>query len=373
MTSTVKQLTEPPLRAPETAEDACKILDDCEAFYGASRRFVQENQRALKNNDWRALETMMLDGGLFSKEGIGGIVADYRVWRPGVKTRLSVLLCKEDKQAIPFPFDFTALKKRYGTVEYMPIIPIRMIFSSGNIGGEEGELFIVPTAWKKMPRLANAPPFLDIEAQTGRMCRRTGNHHWTSILDENIAYIVQALLADSAAYRRALYWEYSLHEYGHACGKFAENIAIISSKMEYAAFEEWRSDGIMAQIVRLHLEKGIITPVEARNILISNFMTRFGVDITRQHARLDHDFISAYYAMRGFLKSGVVTLNEGLMRVKRGNPESPDFWLSLYGVQAEGGEKATGIANPFGAIEKFLPSDDYHLQEFQSFAHRRKS
>lgn len=351
---------------------ACAALDFYHMVHGAPKTFTEENRRALVCGDWQTLGELMLQGGFFSASGVGAVVADYRVWRPGVKSCLSLLVCRKDYDIEEFPFDVAGLQLLYGCVDYTPVIPVHIMASLGNIGGAQGELFIVPTAWKKMPALASAAPLLDIDAQIARMRQKTKGGYWRTLVDGDMADLIEGLMADDDAYRRAMHWEYALHEYGHACGRFAENSTLIASKMSYAAFEEWRSDGVMAAIVRFHMEKGLISDTQARNILISNFMTRFGVDITRQHDRIDHDFLATYFTLRGFLYSGKMAWEHGRLCATRGDVSHVDFWLSLYAPHSMRANIATRMDTPALCVDDLLPHSDYTLEEFHRYAQQGK-
>lgn len=350
----------------DLTKDAVRFLETSQNSPLLSREAISANIKGLATGLWAEMASLMLSEDIFSQKNIALIVAPYHVRRPGVKQKLSLLLCK--RLCIQkFPFNFADLWANRGDVDFRPIIPIEILYSTGNISGSKGETFIVPTAWKTIPEAASASPLLDVIGAHKRVQEMATDEFVYCLCDERAANDLIAFRNNTADIVLSRYWEYSLHEYGHAEGLFSQRMCHIRGNMQQAALEEWRSDGIMAGLVDRHVELGNISEEQGRNILMSNFLTRFGMDVVRNKNKIDHDVLAGYYIFSSLERTGLIHFNEAKLKLL-GDTSKYSFWRQLYALFAKQASIVTNLVKETKSNIDFIPmSKNVNLEEFVKF------
>lgn len=290
---------------------------------------LNENARAIESGEWQSFERMIATNEIFSEDNYAVVVAPYRVYRPGKKQALSVLFCEKTNMA-EFPFNWERIEAEYGLKKFTHVIPINIIYSYGNIGSNNGgESFVVPSGWSTLPNAVGSNPFLDLAGARKAILTSANDKFISCMFNSHSAKTLMHFRHEEQRILKAIFWEYSLHEYGHTLGDFEQRFPAIKGSILQAALEEWRCDGVMAALVEKHIQWGNITEVEGRDILMSNFSTRFGVDVARNNAKVDHDFLASYFILSSLERSGKLTWQNCIKL--HGNIESYDFWRNLYG------------------------------------------
>lgn len=355
--------------ALDSGQATTEAVQECLIALKGDERFsasaLEANLAGIQQDNWKPLEAALVAGEIFSDKAHCLMVSPYRVWRPGVKNKMSLLLCRRADVA-EFPFNTDKMRAAYGEVEYTPVIPIEMLLSAGNIGGEKGETFIVPNAWVEMPDASSASPLFDVAGSQERIAKLATDGFLFALFNDEQAQELAKFRDDYNRTALARFWEYSLHEYGHCHGKFAQRIKGIKGKMKEAAFEEWRCDGIMANLVQQHVEWGDISEAQGRDILMSNFMTRFGTDLARNNAKMDHDFLTTYWIFSSLESTGLVGVEDGKISFK-GDVNRYGFWGQLYTGLTCAALGATGeLGKGESLIEKTIPQSSLTLDDFTS-------
>lgn len=352
----------------DSLQDILDSLSDLQSDPIFCPNFLQANKEALLSNDWSPVEKLMNDG-FFSDAGLSLVVSPYRVWRPGVKTRLSLLICEKMDNVAAFPFDYPYLNSRYGAVVYTPVIPINVLASAGNIGGDSGETFIVPTAWTLMPGASSASPYIDVYGSQRRVSKTASDGYLQALCDPALAKKLIDFRSNTISCMASRYQEYSLHEYGHAVGQFVKRISKIWGGMERAAFEEWRCDGIMAQLVTDHVKLGHIDKATGQKILMSNFMTRFGMDIARNKGQKDHDFLASYFILSCFLETKLVKIKDHRFHFE-GDVNNFEAWKAAYSFMAETAERVSRNLDNGDAVMEHIPQSGFSIDDFSTLVQR---
>lgn len=342
-------------------DDILESLSELQAHPLFCPDFLQANKEALLSNDWSGVENL-INKGFLSDSRLSLVVSPYRVWRPGVKTRLSLLVCEKIAQAAAFPFDRAHMDARYGAVDYTPVIPVNVVASAGNIGGDTGESFVVPTAWTRMPGVSGVSPYIDMRGAQKRVAGTATDDYLRALCDPALAQALIAFRNDETACMAARYQEYSLHEYGHAVGRFVQRIGKIRGGMAQAAFEEWRCDGVMAQLVSDHVRLGRIDRDAGQKILMSNFLTRFGMDIARNDGKKDHDFLASHYILSCFLATKMMSIKDGKLHCE-GDVSRFETWQALYGFMADAAENVS-VHDEEDMIAKYIPRNALSADDF---------
>ena len=165
----------------------------------------------------------------------------------------------------------------------IPVLPIRGIAGCGNLGGEEGEAFIVPDGWG-WTGSTQGLAINDMKEQLRRF-EISGRRCIERIFDADTAAFLLAPMDASSGGEQVRHRSYDLHDVGHVAGlglaqKVAEGLL---PGFWYRAVEEWRADGVAFEVgARLMSEQ------DAAHDLASNFCVRFGVDAHRPGG-LDQD------------------------------------------------------------------------------------
>jgi hypothetical protein len=329
--------------------------------------FVDANAQGLLSDDWSRLEQKLNQNQFISENGYGLIIAPFRVWRPGVKNQLSALFCQKANVRI-FPANQELITQRYGNLEDTPIIPIDIEYSCGNIGGKTGENFIVPSGWVTMPNAASSSPFFDLQGSQEKIDLLANDSYLYRLFDNDTASCLVKFRNDTPRVYRARLWEYSTHELGHAQGDFSNRIKSMKGRMDLAAFEEWRADGVMVDIVDMHVKSGDITADEAKDVLISNFLTRFGTDIARNNGKMDHDLLTSYWISLSLENTGLLSYFDEKIHL-HGDVDAYDFWKNLYSDLRKSALVASSKLNDEGydPIRDSIPKSSHSLNEFVDF------
>ncbi len=338
-----------------------KILEKLKGNPSFLPEALEANIEGISDGNWTKLGELIARGNTFSEAGINLIIAPYHVWRPGAKMKMSVLLCQKlDVES--FPLNTAMLKSIHGTVDAPPIIPVQILLSAGNISGKYGETFIVPTAWRTMPNADSGSPLFDLIGAQERMVKLATDEVLSSLYSNGAESLID-FRSDSNRIMLARFWEYSLHEYGHALGHFSDRIAAMKGKMSQAALEEWRSDGVMVWLVQNHIEWGDITEEQGRDILMSNFLTRFGMDVVRGKDKIDHDVLASYFLFNSIHDTGLIEAKNGSIFFN-GETQKYAFWRSLYANLADQGQSVT---NEVRATKGFISEPARSEGDVQNF------
>lgn len=330
-------------------------------------KFMDANALGLLSDDWSQLEVMLNSEQSIFNNNHGLIIAPFRVWRPGVKNQLSALFC-ERANVRNFPANHELIAKKYGALDDTPIIPINIHYSCGNIGGKDGENFIVPSGWVTMPNAAGSSPFFDLKGSQEKISLLANDIYLQRLFDDKTASCLIDFRNDLPRVYQARLWEYSAHELGHAQGNFSNRIKSMKGRMDLAAFEEWRADGIMVDIIHTHLRLGDITQDEARDVLISNFLTRFGTDIARNDGKMDHDLVTSYWISLSLRNTGLLAFRDRKICLD-GDVNDYVFWKNLYSDLRKKALIASSKLSEAGydPIKDSIPKPSCSLNEFIEF------
>jgi hypothetical protein len=192
-----------------------------------------------------------------------------------------------------------------------PIIPIRCLASTGNLGGESGEAFVVPDGWGWKnsafgPALNNMVEQLRRFDVSGRRCIER-------IFDADTAALLLTPMDASKGGVQVRHRSYEIHEAGHSTGlglyrKVNEGLI---PGFWYRCVEEWRADGVGFELGARLLEEE-----EAGKDLASNLCIRYGMDVHRTSVDSDGDVACTMLIMDRLLQTGALKIVGGRLALR---------------------------------------------------------
>lgn len=290
---------------------AAQVLHALAEDHGFPVPWLRSTACALQIGEWSRLCEGYLNQDFVGPDGQFLIVGPYRVLRGG---EASVRMSAVWGQVIPLGHPLlgemgTLLQEVFGTLKQpvARVLPIHIHACAGNIGGPEGEPFVVPQ-WAFAD---NCGPVLnDLKAQRRRhgSITRVIQHLCTP----ETAKLILGALEDEQAGTLVQHVDYTLHEAGHASGlglEFKSRHGLLPGYW-YAAVEEARSDGVGLELVARSLMRGSLSETQAGKLAAANLCIRLGADGLREGGTdRDHDVNTAILIFDRLLESGHFYLN----------------------------------------------------------------
>lgn len=269
---------------------------------------------SLERSDFTGLSKPFRNATFVGPSGYVLLIGPYTQRREGVEKKvLSALLGKVIDHETVRDVEKTveAIQRAPLRQAVQPILPIRCLASTGNLGGEEGEAFIVPDGWG-WPDCAFGPAINNMGEQLRRF-EIAGRRCIQRIFDADTADLLLAPMDATSGGEQVRHRSYDLHDVGHIAGygfvnKVNENLI---PGHWYRAVEEWRADGIAFEIgARLLDERS------AGHDLASNFCVRFGMDVHRSSIDSDLDVTCTLLMLDRLLAQGALKIQGGRLALK---------------------------------------------------------
>lgn len=244
-----------------------------------------------------------------------------------------------------------------------PIIPIRCLASTGNVGGEHGEAFVVPDGWG-WANSAYGPGINNMDEQLRRF-DAAGRRCVERIFDADTAALLLTPMDASKGGLQVRHRSYDIHESGHSSGLgFVNKVDNqLLSGFWYRCIEEWRADGIGFEVGARLLDEEA-----AGNDLASNFCIRFGMDAHRSSVDSDGDVACTLLLIDRLMAQGALMVKGGRLALRdvshRGLVRAFESWryeaieLTRRELQLE---QSTGILRLYGSVP-FHPSSTAILE-----------
>ncbi len=287
---------------------------DHSSQWGLPRPWLLATAQALQEQSWTDLSQPFLCREFLGESGAFLMAAPYTVRREGkVHTRLSAFYGRViDHDRTPPLEDL--VRKRFGSLgqPVACILPVECFASGGNLGGEEGEAFIVPDGWP-FPESASGPALNNMSEQLRRFSD-SGVRCIRRIFDADTSDLLLDACGDSERRLHLQCMEYQFHEAGHAAGlglarKLREEAL---STYWLRGVEEWRSDGVSFDIAIESLSEE-----RAGRMIAANLCLRFGVDSHRHGgAERDQDVVCCQLLLDRLLKSGGLVIRGGRLALR---------------------------------------------------------
>ncbi len=182
------------------------------------------------------------------------------------------------------------------------LLPVEVTQAWGNLHGECGEAFIVPSAWEWMKSSDRVGPAINNMTEQWRRWESAGFRCIETIFDRRSADLLLDPVRERSLGIALQAEEYQLHDGGHAAGlgldyKLNQNLL---SNYWLQGVEEWRADG-----VDFELACQVLSPDHAYRIHASNMTTRFGLDAHRGGGvDRDYDVAVVVLTLDRLMKSG---------------------------------------------------------------------
>lgn len=250
--------------------------------------WIKKTVESLLSNDYSELRTPFCEMQFIGPEGHFVLAGPYTVLRDAnADQRLSGIIGRTlSPPDLPPLVDH--IKKLVGPLQQpVPrLLPVEVTKAWGNLDGERGEAFIVPSSWEWMESADQVGPAINNMTEQWRRWESAGFRCIETIFDARSADLLLDPVRERAAGITLQAEEYQLHDGGHAAGmgldyKLRENLL---SNYWLQGVEEWRADGIDFELAN------IVLPADhAYRIHASNMTTRFGLDAHRGGG-IDRDF-----------------------------------------------------------------------------------
>lgn len=350
-----------PLIAAVESQDRSRV--------GTALREIIRNGPALFPVPWLELTADALDRGNFDSlsepfrnaafVGPAGhllVIGPYIQRREGTEeTVLSALLGKRIDLDPPPPgiaATVEALQRAPLLQAIQPIIPIECLASTGNLGGEHGEAFIVPDGWGWRDS-AYGPAINNMDEQLRRF-DVSGRRCIERIFDADTAALLLTPMDASKGGLQVRHRSYDIHECGHSAGlgmvrKVEQGLL---SGYWYRCIEEYRADGIGFEVGAQLLDERA-----AGNDLASNLCIRFGMDAHRSSVDSDGDVACVLLLIDRLFAQGGLQIKGGRLALRdvsyRGLVQTFESWryeaveLTRRELQLE---RPTGLLRLYGTI-----------------------
>jgi Family of unknown function (DUF6014) len=305
-------------QADFNVDDATRFLENLKKDSRYPKEWLNENIEALQTNDYQPLAKLFYDLKFIGKNRDFAIAAPFTVLRGAEEvTKLSVLEGKviyvpEIKNGLQI------VEKIQGTPlreQINKLLAVKTTLATGNFDGQNGgEAFIVPDgwAWAKDNKEYVLPAINNATEQYRR--RGDGIKKIYECWDFNTAKIFTAPLKNWKSFVKVQNLEYLAHDIGHHSGiglniKLGQNLL---SNYWLQGQEEWRADAIDFSIV---IES--FSEEEAKEIIASNFVTRFGSDAHRSGGiDSDYDVVVVHWLLQHLLQNGSLQIKNGKLSIR---------------------------------------------------------
>ncbi len=270
--------------------------------------FVEATARALETDDWSAVGEAFRDRRFIGPSGVFVLVGDYTARRGGLGIVEPTVVVGRVLPIQAMPDPGASIARHFGQVpEHVPtVLPVEMLATTGNVGGEEGEAFVVPDGWN-FPRSEYGPALNDMREQARRFAH-SGLKVLPAVFEAETAHRIMALVEDPELSTQVRHFEYATHDVGHSVGVgLHRKLGGDLLRIPYTrGIEEWRSDG-----VAFFLARELLGDHAAANIVLSNIATLFGVDAHRGGGiELDTDVVSALHTFGSLIDSGLMVVDD---------------------------------------------------------------
>jgi hypothetical protein len=306
------------LRLNLTADGAIKLLESLKKDSRYSKAWLVANIEAIQTGNYKPLAKLYYELKFIGKGGIFIIAAPFTVQREAQEdTKFSVLMGKvifvpETEKALKI---VERLQGKMLREEVNKLLAIKTTLATGNLDGENGgEAFIVPDGWAfaKDDKQYVLPALNNATEQYRRA--KEGFKKIARIFDSETARILTAPLRKWKTFVKIQNTEYLLHDFGHHSGlglnfKFAHNLL---PTYWLQGMEECRADAIDFAILA-----ELFSDEEAKEIIASNFITRFGVDAHRSGGvNADYDVVAVLWLLDHLLKNGAVQIKNKKLSIR---------------------------------------------------------
>ncbi len=305
-------------QADFNAESAIQFLENLKKDSRYPKEWLNANIEALQTNNYQPLAKLFYDLKFIGKDGVFAIAAPFTVLREAEEvTKLSVLKGKviympeiENASQIAEKIQGAPLRE-----EINKLLAVKTTLATGNFDGQNGgEAFIVPDgwAWAKDNKEYVLPAINNATEQHRRVKEAFKKRN--QIFEPNTAKILTAPLKNWKSFVKVQTIEYLLHDFGHHTGLG------LSTKLEQKSLsnhwiqgqEECRADAIdFAMAIEIFSEE------EAKEIIASNFVTRFLIDAHRSGGiDADYDVVVVLWILQHLLKNGSLQIKNGKLSIR---------------------------------------------------------
>lgn len=301
-----------------TEEEAVKLLESLKSDPRFPKIWLDASIEAIKSGNYKPLAKLYYQLEFVGKDGVFIIAAPFTVQREAqADTKFSVLIGRvifipETEKALKIAEKIQGEPLREDVNE---LIVIEAVLATGNLDGENGgEAFIVPDGWEfgkqndeyVLPALNNA-------TEQYRRAKE-GFKRIAQIFDSETARILTAPLHRWEAFIEIQNTEYLLHDFGHHSG-LGLNFKFVHDLLPtywLQGIEECRADGIDFAILT-----ELLPEQEAKAVIASNFVTRFGIDAHRSGGiDADFDCVVVLWLLDHLLKNGALQIKDKKLSIR---------------------------------------------------------
>jgi len=305
-----------------------------------NQEWICASIEALQTNNYKPLAELFYNQTFIGKDRDFIIAAPYTVLRNAKPvTKLSILkgrviFVPEIKKALKVAEKLQGRKFREAI---NPLLVIETTMATGNFDGQNGgEAFIVPDGfpWASDKKFV-LPAFNNATEQFRRV--KEAFKKIARIFDPVTAKILTAPLRKWLNFVRVQNAEYLFHDFGHHSG-IGLNTKLKSNDFGQKllatfwlqGFEECRADAMDFAIATK-----LLSDTEAKEIIASNFVTRFGIDAHRSGGiDSDYDVTVVLWLMDHLLKNGSLQIKNGKLSIR--NIESDGLIQAVNTAITEG-------------------------------------
>jgi hypothetical protein len=308
---------------------------------------------SLRSQRFDQLSPLFIDRRFIGPRGHVLIVGPYTQVRGGVQTTcLSALLgvvC-DYKNLHGLAAEVQKVQGDSLRQPFQPVIATRFLAACGNLGGEQGEAFVVPDGWGWQGS-AFGPALNDMTEQRRRF-ELGGRRCVEQIFDAETAALILAPIDRPRVGDLIRHRSYDVHDVGHVSGLGYVN------KLEqgllpnywYRAVEEWRADGVAFEVAAR-----ILGEIDASNDLAANLSIRFGMDAHRLGGvDGDVDVCCTLLMLDRMLTSGTMKVRNG--RLTLADPTPRGLVRALASDRADTIEltrRELALAHPMGLLRLY--------------------
>ncbi len=244
------------------------------------------------------------------------VIGPYTARRgSGDVTRLSAVAGRvlEFKPVAGLAREIEAMQRTPLRQPIAPLIPMFSIACAGNLGGEQGDAFMVPDAWTWVDSV-RGPALNDMTEQGDRFVEQ-GRQCIQRVFDADTADLLLSPLDSEMSGLMVRHRSYEIHDAGHAAGlglSFKHTNNLLPGYW-YKGVEEWRADGI-----GFECGAKLLSELDAGYDLASNFCVRFGFDIPRTPG-LDggtEHVACALLMLDGLMREGALLIRRGKLALR---------------------------------------------------------
>ncbi len=298
--------------------------------------WLRANIRAIENNEYDPLARLFFEEKFIGPTGHFALAAPFTVMREAAKDKkFSMLVGRVIYR--PSSKDAVAVAERLQGCPFREAVnklfAVKASVATGNLDGKQGgEAFCVPDSWewsKGNEKLVMAA--LNNETEQRRRAL-IGFKRISRIFDTKTSRLLIQPLRTMKDFIRVQATEYALHDVGHHSGlglNYKTEQNLLQTYWQQGV-EECRADAMDFAIVT-----ELFTEEEAKAIISSNFITRFGIDAHRSGGiDGDYDITVVLWLLDHLLKEGNIVINERKLGIR--NIESTGLIDAVRGPIADG-------------------------------------